>query len=102
MSDTEAQARDAALDALAAARAELVAWGRTIAIALCVRNGHVTSTEVKAALTRLANFDPRLSELLDTCDPRWMGVVFRGKDWVQDGWDDSGSHKRRVPIWKRP
>jgi hypothetical protein len=96
-SKTEAEARDAALDMLAAVRCELVMAAREAALQLAAANGRVTSTEVFAKL-RAEGWGPKIAE----ADPRWMGVVFRTKaGWERIGWETTGSHKRPVAVWKR-
>lgn len=67
-----------------------------LAKAYAVMNGTVTSTIVFQLLRQF----PEWSEQLEDTDPRFMGAVFRKKGWEEVGQIKSGSHGRRVPIWK--
>jgi hypothetical protein len=89
--DTEALARDEALDALEASRSNMIRQGRASALRIALMLGYTTSTMVFE--------DLRARGLLDeSVDPRWMGAVFRG-GWKRVGWQDTRSHKRRVAMW---
>lgn len=94
-SHLEESGRDHAIDQLAQWRAGLVEIGREIAIELAKNRGRITSVEVFAEM-RARGYD----EALDACDPRWMGVVFKEDIWKRDGWEQTGSHKRPVAIWR--
>lgn len=91
----EQGARDEALDLLEKWRGGLVEIGRDVAIRLARQRGRVTSVEVFATM-RAQGYDAKL----DTCDPRWMGVVFREEIWEREGSERTGSHARPVTIWK--
>lgn len=99
---TQAQARDAALALLEAARAELIDLAYDIALAIWTAKGEVSPTEVWAELFQRATTDAVLAYKLETLDRRWMGAVFRpARGWVQLRTERSGSHKRPVPVWTR-
>jgi len=91
---TEGVKRDAALDLLKAARAELISAATKIAHLICATTGRVTSVEVLAEMEK----DPRYAQRLKEVDPRWIGAVFRS-GWTQVGQEAKGSHKRKVAIW---
>ena len=57
----------------------------------------MTSVEVFQAL-RAYGYDVAL----DSADSRWMGCVFRGGtgEWIEIGAEKTGSHKRKVTIWR--
>jgi hypothetical protein len=86
--------RDEALEKLEEHRGELVA--EAFKLAHAIMHGTVTSTIVFQLMRQF----PELAEKLDDVDPRFMGVVFRKKGWEEVGMIKSGSHGRRVPIWK--
>lgn len=90
----ETEGRDGALDDLEKWRSSLVEIGREVAIQLARRRKRITSVEVFAEL-RAQGYDAAL----DSCDPRWMGVVFREDIWQREGWETTGSHRRPVAIW---
>lgn len=91
----EEAARDEALDNLAAYRGALCETGREVAVELCKQRGRITSVEVFAEM-RARGYD----EALNSADPRWMGVVFREEIWERQGWEQTGSHRRPVAIWR--
>lgn len=91
----ETAKREYAIDQLKRWRAGLVEIGRETAIRLAQQRSRITSVEVFAEL-RAQGYD----EALDACDPRWMGAVFNEDIWVRDGWEQTGSHKRPVAIWR--
>lgn len=91
---TEAQKRDAALDLLEEHRSEVVELARGVARSLALQHGFVTATGVLQEM-RARGY----GEMLDVVDPRFMGVVFR-RGWEQTGWAQTGSHKRRQPVWR--
>lgn len=96
MDDREEAKRDLALDSLADARALLVGAARSRARMIAMRNGRVTSPEVLEAL-REGGYGPQL----DRVDRRFMGVVFRpASAWECVGRENTGSHRRSVPIWR--
>lgn len=91
---TEEQKRDEALDLLAEARAELIRLALSVAKELCETQGSVTSSAVLKELRRQGH-----GPLVDSVDRRFMGVVFRS-GWEQTGWAESGSHRRKQPVWR--
>ena len=92
----EAGKRDAALDLLQAQRSEIIGVALVIARRIAKRRGRVTSVQVFEQL-RADGWGPRMMKL----DPRWMGPVFRaGNGWVRDGYENTGSHKRPVAVWR--
>lgn len=94
-SGIEEEKRDHALDLLRRRRSALVAIGRDVAIEIARQRGRVTSVEVFAQM-RAYGYD----EEMDNCDPRWMGAVFNESIWEREGWEQTGSHKRPVAIWR--
>lgn len=92
---TEAQARDASLDALEKWRADAIALARVTATRIDHDLGRVTSTEVEFAMREQGH-----GPMLDSIDPRWMGAVFR-RGWRRIGQEPTGSHKRMVAIWTK-
>lgn len=95
--DEQARLRDRGI-ARAAGKADprLIEGAKQIALDIAFQFGTVTSTKVLDTLKD----DPDLRHLLDGVDPRFMGAVFR-KGWERVGFDNSGSHKRPVTVWKR-
>jgi hypothetical protein len=94
---TEEEKRDAALDALEKARANLISVADGIARGLTATHGEVTSVEVFAEMAR-QGYGPAMKAV----DPRWMGAVFRAeKGWTRKGWRQDGSHGRPVAVWTR-
>ena len=92
---TEAQKREAALDLLEEHRSEVIELARGVARSMALRDGFVTATGVLQEM-RAQGYGP----MLDDVDRRFMGCVFRGKAWEQTGWAQTGSHKRRQPVWR--
>jgi hypothetical protein len=92
----EGAKRDLALARIEEARPHIVGTALRVAQAIAKRNGTVTSTEVLRALRQ----NPATASMIQDADPRFMGAVFRRDCWVADGWDDSGSHRRPVRIWR--
>jgi hypothetical protein len=90
----QAAARDAALDALEEHRAEVIELARGVARTLALQHGRVTSSGVLQAMR-----DQGMGDEIDAVDRRFMGCVFRGRGWQQIGWETSGSHRRRQPVW---
>lgn len=100
--DKETQARDAALDLLEAYRAVLIATAEEIAENIWRKHGEVSASEVWVHLRERAETDDDLADKLDSADPRWMGAVFReDRGWTRLRWENTGSHKRPVPVWTR-
>jgi hypothetical protein len=92
----EKEKLDEAIDHLEEHRGELVDEAFSIAKTYAQMHGSVTSTIV----FRIMRQFPNLEEQLEDKDPRFMGAVFRRKGWEEIGQTKSGSHNRRVPIWK--
>jgi len=92
--DIETAARDEALEALDAARADLIAEARKIAHQLARQRGRVTSVEVFQAM-----YSYGYEDKLRAVDGRFMGCVFRTGEWVRVKWESTGSHKRPVAVW---
>lgn len=89
------QARDEALDMLAIARAKLLGAARPIARDIAQRRGRVTSVEVLRHM-RKVGYAPEI----DRVDARFIGAVFRCKEWTRIGWEPTGSRCRPVSIWR--
>lgn len=93
--DIETWKRDNALAQLEAYRSGLIEIARDIAIELARRRNRITSVEVFAEM-RARGYH----EAMDAVDPRWMGPVFREEIWERQGWEQTGSHRRPVAIWR--
>jgi hypothetical protein len=79
--------------------ADRIMMGRTTALALCQKNGHVTSLEVTRTM--------RETGLVDSADRcHWVGAVFRHSRFAWTGayqtYSDSqrNVHERTVKVWK--
>ena len=90
--------RNDALDGHRMLRAELIAIADRIAVVLATRDGDVTSTRVLAAMRAEGH-----GQLMATCDPRWVGAVFPGRDgrWVRTGEIARDASKcRPCAVWR--
>jgi hypothetical protein len=96
----EGQQLDLAIEKLAGAYKALVSRAQGIAREFAKANKQVCSTDVWKKLAEQAEYDDALKSMLSEADPRWMGVVFRHRQWFRVGWKASGSHKRPVSIWE--
>lgn len=91
--NAEVVARDAALDAIALSKPEVIAIARQTAVRLATENGTVTSTQVLADMRKRGH-------TFYQHDPRFMGCVFR-RGWKRVGYDSTGaSHGRPCSVWK--
>jgi hypothetical protein len=91
-----AAARDRALDLLEEKRSGLVSIAREIALRIAKEKGRVTSSEVISALR-----DSGYGDAIDRVDKRFMGAVFRSnKGWSRIGFENAGSHRRPISIWR--
>ena len=108
----ELAARDAALDAFEIYREELLAHARIIAHDLADQDvpyltaGLVYETlhddlASKVDSIRYGKQYKALLEALLNLDKRWMGGIFRSKEWSADGMTQKGSHGRWVTYWLR-
>jgi hypothetical protein len=91
---------DLAIDKLAGAYKELVVLAQGIARKIAKADKQVSSPDVWKHLWEMAEHDDGLKTKLTEADPRWMGVVFRHRQWYRVGWKANGSHKRPVSIWE--
>jgi hypothetical protein len=72
----------------------VIELARGVARTLALQHGRVTSSGVLQAMR-----DQGMGDEIDAVDRRFMGCVFRGRGWQQIGWETSGSHRRRQPVW---
>ena len=73
----------------------LISQARTIAHKLYERDGVVSSTSVFNVMMK----DTATAEAIRKSDKRWMGAVFRYKEWNRLGWIPGGSHGRPISVW---
>jgi hypothetical protein len=90
--EIESQKRDTALSRLEHHRRELVILAREIAISHSHTYKRVSSTDVLRIM--------RAGGVITDEDPRFLGCVFRGKEWEPIGWESTGSHRRPVRVWR--
>jgi hypothetical protein len=99
-SGEEGEQLDLAIEKLADAYKQLVARAQGIAREIAKADKQVSSPDVWKKLWEAAEHDDALKSQLSEADPRWMGVVFRHRQWFRVGWKANGSHKRPVSIWE--
>lgn len=96
----KARKRDEVLQAIGldSTRSLLIEKATEVAVALCRKNGTVTSVQTIAAMRE----DVTLATLLATCpDTRWLGGVFlKSRGWIRGDYVNEGARGRPIPQWR--